>query len=227
MMDLIFEYLIVFILLFSANIAFLVKKSNFNKNKFIHFAFIYGAIVFILSFICPSLSLGEYIIPLMPYILGLVSLLILILAIRYVSFGRNFNVENDKIVLYGTILSSFISIMALSLCLKSDNLPLNALELAILSIVVMFLVYRISRIFNKAKRPYYAVIGEYMFLEFIFLLILALTFSTVRELDYSIFKSFLILTPTYQLLYVIVIILIIMVLGVLYSDWVLKRLKRK
>ena len=227
MMDLIFEYLIVFILLFVANIAFLVRKSNFNKNKFIQFPLIYSAIVFILSFTCSSLNLSETIIPFMPYILGMVSLIILILAIRYVSFGRNFNVENDNVVFYGTILSSFISITALSLCLKSDNLVLSALELAILSIVVMFLVYKISRIFNKAKRPYYAVIGEYMFLEFIFLLILALTFSTVRGLDYSIFKSFLILTPTYQLLYAIIIILIILVLGVLYSDWVLKRLKRK
>lgn len=227
MMDLIFEYLIVFILLFVANIAFLVRKSNFNKNKFIQLALIYASIVFILSFICPSLNLSEYIIPFMPYILGFVSLLILVLAIRYVSLGRNSNIENDKIVFYGTILSSFIAIIALSLCLKSENLALNALELAILSIVVMFLVYRISRIFNKAKRPYYAVIGEYMFLEFIFVLVLALTFSTVRELDYSIFSSFLILTPTYQLLYVIVIMLIIMVLGVLYSDWILKRLKRK
>lgn len=227
MMDLIFEYLIVFILLFVANIAFLARKSNFNKNKFIQLALTYASIVFILSFICPYLNLSEYIIPFMPYILGLVSLLILILAIRYVSFGRNFNIENDKLVFYGTIFSSFLSIFALSLCLKSDNLVLSSLELAILSIAVMFLVYRISKIFNKAKRPYYAVIGEYMFLEFIFLLILALTFSTVRELDYSIFKSFLILTPTYQLMYAIIAILIIMVLGVLYSDLVLKRLKRK
>ena len=227
MMDLIFEYLIVFILLFATNIAFLVKKSHFNKNKFIPFVLIYGAIVFILSFTSSSLNIGEDLIPFIPYILVLVSLLVLILAIRYVSFGRNFNIENDKVVLYGTILSSLISILTLSLCLKSDNLALNAFELAILSIAVMLLVYKISQIFNKAKRPYYAVIGEYMFLEFIFLLILALTFSAVRELDYSIFKSFLILTPTYQLLYVIVIILIIIVLGVLYSDWVLKRLKRK
>ena len=115
----------------------------------------------------------------------------------------------------------------MSLCLKSDNLVLSALELAILSVVVMFLVYKISRIFDRAKRPYYAVIGEYMFLEFIFILILALTFGSVRELDYSIFKSFLILTPTYQLMYAILAILIILVLGVLYSDWILKRLKRK
>ena len=227
MMDLIFEYLIVFILLFVANIAFLAKKSDFNKNKFIPFVIIYGAIVFILSFICPSLNLVESVILFMPYILGLVSLLMLIFAIRYVSLGRNYGIENDKAVFYGTVLSSLISIGALSLCLKSDNLVLSSLELAILSILVMFLVYKISRIFNNARRPYYAVIGEYMFLEFVFLLILALTFGTVRELDYSMFGSFLILTPTYLVLYTIIIILIILVLGVLYSDWVFKRLKRK
>lgn len=227
MMDLIFEYLVVFILLFVTNIAFLVKKYDFNKNKFIQFVLIYGAIVFVLSFMSSSLNLGEHVISFMPYFLGLVSLLILMLAIRFVSFGRNNGIENDKIVFYGTVLSSFISIAALSLCLKSDNLVLNSLELAILSIIVMLLVYKISKIFNKAKRPYYAVIGEYMFLEFLFLLILALTFSSVRELDYSIFKSFLILTPTYQVMYAIIVILIILVLGVLYSDWILKRLKRK
>ena len=227
MMDLIFEYLIVFILLFVTNISFLVRNSNFNRNKFIPFVLIYAAIVFTLSFICPSLNLGGYIIPFMTYVLGLVSLLVLIFAIRFVSLGRNYNISNDKVVFYGIILSSFISIGALSLCLKSDNILFSSLELAALSIVVMFLVYKISKIFNKAKRPYYAVIGEYMFLEFIFLLILALTFSAVRELDYSIFSSFLILTPTYQLMYVIIAILIIFVLGVLYSDWILKRLKRK
>ena len=227
MMDLIFEYLIVFILLFVANIAFLVRKSNFNKNKFIPFAIIYGAIVFVLSFICPSLNLGGSVIPIMPYILAFVSLLMLIITIRYVSLGRNYCIENDRIVFYGTVLSSLISIGALSLCLKTNNLIFTSLELAILSIIVMLLVYKISRIFNNAKRPYYAVIGEYMFLEFVFLLILALTFGTVRELDYSMFGSFLILTPTYQVLYTIIIILIIIVLGVLYSDWIFKRLKRK
>ena len=227
MMDLIFEYLIVFILLFCTNIAFLVRKSDFNKNKFIVLAVTYAAIVFVLSFILPYLNLSEYLIPFMPCILGFVSLLILILAILHVSLGRNFNIDNDKAVFYGTVLSSLLSISALSLCLKSDNLVLNSFELAILSIAVMFLVYKISKIFNKAKRPYYAVIGEYMFLEFIFLLILALTFSTVRELDYSIFKSFLILTPTYQLMYMIIAIIMIVVLGVLYGDWILKRLKRK
>ena len=151
----------------------------------------------------------------------------LVLSIRYVSLGRNYGILDDKIVLYGTVLSSFLSIAVLSLCLKSDNPLLSCFELAILSVIVMLLVYKISKIFNNAKRPYYAVVGEYMFLEFILLLILALTFFSVRELDYSMFGSFLILTSTYKVLYMILAIVILLVLGVLYNDWVLKRLKRK
>ena len=226
-MDLIFEYLIVFILLFATNIAFLLRYSSFNKNKFIPFVLGYAIIVFALTFVFSSLNLQKEAIEFIPYILFAVSVLMLIISIRYVGFGKNYGINDDKVVLYGTILSSFLSIGALALGLKSDNLLLSALELAVLSVVVIFLVYKISKIFNNAKRPYYAVIGEYMFLEFILLLILALTFSSVRELDYSMFGSFLILTPTYKLLYMIIAIVILLVLGVLYNDWVLKRLKRK
>ena len=227
MMDLIFEYLIVFILLFSTNIGFLVRKFNFNRNKFILFNLGYAISIFVLSFVCSSLNYQNEAIPIIPYLLFLVAFLMLILTVRYVSYGRNYGIDDDKVVLYGTILSSWMSIGVLSLGLKADNLGLSCLELAILSFVVVFLVYKISKIFKNAKRPYYGVIGEYMFLEFILLLILALTFITVRELDYSMFKSFIILTPTYQVLYMILIIVIILVLGVLYNDWILKRLKRK
>lgn len=227
MMDLIFEYLIVFILLFATNIAFLLRYSSFNKNKFIPFVLGYAIIVFALTFVFSSLNLQKESIEFIPYILFAVSVLMLIFSIRYVGFGKNYGINDDKVVLYGTILSSFLSIGALALGLKSDNLLLSGLELAVLSVVVIFLVYKISKIFNNAKRPYYAVIGEYMFLEFILLLILALTFSSVRELDYSMFGSFLILTPTYKVLYMIIAIVILLVLGVLYNDWVLKRLKRK
>lgn len=226
-MDLIFEYLIVFILLFATNIAFLLRYSSFNKNKFIPFVLGYAIIVFALTFVFSSLNLQKESIEFIPYLLFAVSILMLIFSIRYVGFGKNYGINDDKVVLYGTILSSFLSIVALSLGLKSDNLLLSGLELAVLSVIVIFLVYKFSKIFNNAKRPYYAVIGEYMFLEFILLLILALTFSSVRGLDYSMFGSFLILTPTYKVLYMIIAIVILLVLGVLYNDWVLKRLKRK
>ncbi len=226
-MDLIFEYLIVFVLLFVTNIAFLVRKYDFNTIKFIFLTLIYAMIIFILSFVCPSLNLQTEIIDIIPYLLGLVSLLILIISIRFVNVGKKYNIENDKSVLFGIILTSFLSIGIISLGLKIDNLLLSSLELSILSIVVMFLVYRISIIFNNTKRPYYAVIGEYMFLEFILVLIFALTFYNVRSLDYSMFGSFLILTPTYQVMYMIIIIGIILVLGVLNNDRVLKKLKRK
>ena len=227
MMDLIFEYLIVYILIFATNIAFLMRYSRFNKNKFVPFTLGYAILVFLLSFVFSSLNLQESAIYFIPYALFIFCIFMLIFSIRYVSLGRNYGILDDKLVLYGTVLSSFLSIVALSLCLKSDNLFLSCLELAILSAIVIFLVYKISKIFNNAKRPYYAVIGEYMFLEFILLLILALTFFSVRDLDYSMFGSFLILTPTYKVLYMILVIVIMLVLGVLYNDCVLKRLKRK
>ena len=227
MMDLIFEYLIVYILLFSANIGFLVRKFDFKQSRILIFSLAYAMIIFILSFGLSSLNYQKSIISIIPYVLFLVSFLMLVFTIRYVSFGKNYGKENDNLILYGTVASSFLAIGALALGLNSDNLIFSSLELAILSFVVIFLVYKISKIFNNAKRPYYGVIGEYMFLEFILLLILALTFLSVRELDYSMFGSFIILTPTYQVLYMLIAIVIMLVLGVLYNDWVLKRLKRK
>ena len=230
-MDLIFEYLIVIILLFGANIGLLVRNNGFNNKKFLILDLIFALMVFVLSFAFNSLNLQKEIIPYLPYLLGLVCILMLITTIIHVKLGKfekiDLNLENPLIPLIGTILSSFIAISALSLGLKTDNILLCSLELAILSFVVIFLVYKISKIFKRAKRDYYAVVGEYMFLEFILLLILALTFSCVRELDYSIFTSFLILTPTYQVLYMIIVIVFILVLGVLYNDRVLKKLKRK
>ena len=231
MMDLIFEYLIVFILLFVTNIALLVRNIDFKSSKFLIFNLIYSLIVFVLSFALSSLNYQKEIIPYIPYLLGLVCILMLIFSIIHVKQGRfdklGLNLENKLIPLIGTTISSFVAISALALGLNVENNLLSSIELAVLSFIVMFLVYKISKIFKKAKREYFVVVGEYMFLEFIFLLILALTFTSVRELDYSIFGSFLILTPTYKVLIMIVILVFILVLGVLENDRMLKKLKRK
>lgn len=231
MMDLIFEYLVVIILLFTTNMALLVRNNDFNSSKFLILNLVYALIVLFLSFALSSLNLQEETVYYIPFALGFVSVLMLITTVIHVKSGKfkkfNLNLENKLIPLICTILSSLIAISALSLGLKSENVLLSSIELAIVSFVVMFLVYKISKILKKAKRDYYVVVGEYMFLEFILLLILALTFNSVRELDYSIFTSFLILTPTYKVLYMIVIIVFILVLGVLYNDKQLKKLKRK
>ena len=231
MMDLIFEYLTVFILLFVTNIALLVRNIDFKSSKFLIFNLIYSLIVFVLSFALSSLNYQKEIIPYIPYLLGLVCILMLIFSIIHVKQGRfdklGLNLENKLIPLIGTTISSFVAISALALGLNVENNLLSSIELAVLSFIVMFLVYKISKIFKKAKREYFVVVGEYMFLEFIFLLILALTFTSVRELDYSIFGSFLILTPTYKVLIMIVILVFILVLGVLENDRMLKKLKRK
>jgi len=232
LLDLTFEYLIVFILLFSTNLGLLARAIDLNKNNFYIFSIIYGVIIFVFAYIASIIGYQSSIVEYIPYILGLVCILVLIFTVlhllnwRRVDDGKNYLV-NKFVPIAGIILSSFIAIFSFSLVFVNNNM-FNTVELAILAILIMILVYFISKIFTRAKRPFPVVIGEFMFLEFILLLILGLTFNVVRELDYSMFSSFLILTPTYQVLYMVLALAIIIVLGVLYNnEKTLKDLKRK
>ena len=49
-------------------------------------------------------------------------------------------------------------------------------------------------------------------------LIFALTYNSTLNLDYSMFSPFLILTPTYQLIYVIIAIIAALIIGVFIND---------
>ena len=52
----------------------------------------------------------------------------------------------------------------------------------------------------------------------ILMFIFALTYDSARTIDYTAFSPFLILTPTYQLIYIIIAIVVILVVGVLIND---------
>lgn len=52
----------------------------------------------------------------------------------------------------------------------------------------------------------------------ILVFIFALTYDSARSIDYTAFSPFLILTPTYQLIYVVIGIIAVLVIGVLIND---------
>jgi uncharacterized protein YacL len=83
---------------------------------------------------------------------------------------------------------------------------------------MIFVVYQLSKLLHHAKRQYPVVTGEYMCLFSILMFIFGLTYDSTRALDYSSFDSFLILTPTYKLIYVIIGLIVILVIGVLIND---------
>ena len=87
----------------------------------------------------------------------------------------------------------------------------------------MFVVYQLSKLLFYAKREYSLIVGEFMILESILIFILGLTYWSVKELDYSMFSAYLILTPTYKLVYVIILMVFILIVGLYYNDKQLKK----
>lgn len=141
-------------------------------------------------------------------------------------FNKNRKFYNNKFVFILMILISFLFIVFSLLGLKNSNI-IYSLEFAIVSLVSLIIFYTLSKILLNAKREYSVVVGEYLCLKFIFLVILSITFGTVRTLDYSLFSPYLILTADDIIMLVLLLLGFIVLIGVLLNDIYYKKLKRK
>ena len=207
-MDLIGGYLLVMLVLFTGNIALLMGNVKINNLKLIATSILFPIVVFIILNV--SVYLNIFIVDYFSYIFLIISL-ILFFVIFY--FIRN---NNFKLALY-SVLALFI----ISLTLFCSQTSLNYLEKILYSLcvfIILFVVYQLSKLLHHAKRQYSVIIGEYMCLFSILTLIFALTYNSTLNLDYSMFSPFLILTPTYQLIYVIIAIIAVLVIGVFIND---------
>ena len=207
-MDLIGGYLLVMLVLFTGNIALLMGNVKINNLKLIAISILFSIGVFIILNI--SVYLNISLLDYFSYIFLIISL-ILFFVIFY--FIRN---NNFKLALY-SVLALFI----ISLTLFCSQTSLNYLEKILYSLcvfIILFVVYQLSKLLHHAKRQYAVIIGEYMCLFSILTLIFALTYNSTLNLDYSMFSPFLILTPTYQLIYVIIAIIAVLVIGVFIND---------
>lgn len=207
-MDLIGGYLLVMLVLFTGNIALLMGNVKINNLKLIAISILFSIGVFIILNV--SVYLNISLLDYFSYIFLIISL-ILFFVIFY--FIRN---NNFKLALY-SVLALFI----ISLTLFCSQTSLNYLEKILYSLcvfIILFVVYQLSKLLHHAKRQYAVIIGEYMCLFSILTLIFALTYYSTLNLDYSMFSPFLILTPTYQLIYVIIAIIAVLVIGVFIND---------
>jgi predicted transporter len=116
---------------------------------------------------------------------------------------------------------AIIATSAVSTVLFSSQTSLDMLTMVLYSLfvfIILFVVYQLTKLLHHAKRQYPVIIGEYMSLFSILMFIFALTYNSTMALDYSKFTPFLILTPTYQLIYVVIGIIVVLVAGVLIND---------
>ena len=207
-MDLIGGYLLVMLVLFAGNIALLMGNNKINNLKLIISSIFFSIVVFIVLNV--SIYLNMSLLDYFSYIFLIISL-ILFFVIFY--FIRN---NNIKLALYSVSALFFIS-----LTLFCSQTSLSYLEMIIYSLlvfIILFVVYQLSKLLHHAKRQYAVIIGEYMCLFSVLMLIFALTYNSTLNLDYSMFTPFLILTPTYQLIYVIIAVIAVLIIGVFIND---------
>ena len=130
--------------------------------------------------------------------------------------------NNLKEVTLITAVLFYISILCIDAHIDRFSI-FNSLLLTLFLVIMMFVVYQLSKLLFYAKREYSLIVGEFMILESILIFILGLTYWSVKELDYSMFSAYLILTPTYKLVYVIILMIFILIVGLYYNDKQLKK----
>ena len=210
-MDLIGGYLLVILVLFAINGTLLLGNYKFNNVKLILVSSLSAIVAFV--FLNASTYLNSSLSFLLDYFGYIFFVIAAVLFLSMLFFVKN---EKFKLSIYSVSLTSLISVI-----LFASQSGLDFFEKVLYSLlvfIVVFAFYQISKLLRHAKRQYPIIIGEYMCLFSLLMFIFALTYDSARTLDYSAFSPFLILTPTYQLIYVIIGIIVVLVVGVLIND---------
>ena len=209
MFDLIFSYLLITTILFSANIGLFFGNFRLNNIKSIFIFLLIGIIFFIVVYISSFLRLN--ILDFLTYIFIVVSIIIFGILLVYLNLDKKL-----KIVTFSIIILYYANSFLIASQLKEHLF--NGLLLTIISIIMMIIAFQSSKLLIYAKRPYNIIIGEFMSLYGILIFIFGLTNVSVMNLDYKMFSSFLILTPTYQLIYVVIGIIVLLIIGLYWND---------
>ena len=204
-------YLLILLVLFAANFALILGNYRFNNFKLILVSAVFLVASFLLMF--ASSFLNAQFAFLLDYY-G--HIFLLITAIIFVSMLYYVKTNNFKVPLYAIIIIFLISMVILSS--QADLSILTILLYSLFVFVVLFVVYQLTKLLRHAKRDFPVIVGEYMSLFSILTFIFALTYNSTRALDYKMFTPFLILTPTYQLVYVVIGIIVVLIAGVLLND---------
>ena len=210
-MDLIGGYLLVLLVLFAGNSSLLIGEHNINNVKLILTALTFAIITFILFNVSIYLNAPlSFLLEYFSYIF--LGIAVIIFAIMFYLLKNN----EFKFSLYSVLIT-----FSVSMILFASQSSLNLFEMILYSLlvfIIIFVVCQLSKLLHHAKRQYSVIIGEYMCLFSILMFIFAITYVSTVNLDYTMFSSFLILTPTYQLVYVIIAVIVILVIGVLMND---------
>ena len=210
-MDLIGGYLLIFFVLFAANVALMLGNYKIDNLKLILLSLIFSV------FTCLLLNVSGYLTAQLSFLLDNFAYLFLIIAIAIFA-SIIYYIKNQDFKLPSVVI---LLLFLISTILLSSQASLDFSTVILYSLfvfIILFVVYQLTKLLHHAKRQYPVIVGEYMSLFSILMFIFALTYNSTRALDYTMFSPFLILTPTYQLIYVVIGIIVVLVVGVLIND---------
>lgn len=217
-MDLISGYLTIVIVLFTINIALMLGNYKINNIRLLFISLAISAFSFIIMY-CAGFFKNS-----LSFLLNYFNYFFIVIAVVqfliYIYYYNDSKMHLKSSISF-TLASFFMSIFLLSSQLGIVTL-FNDLLFSIIILIIIFGVYQISKLLIHAKREYPVVIGEYICLSSILMFIFGLTYYSTLNLDYSMFSSFLILTPTYQLIYLIIALVLVLIMGSLYNDKLMK-----
>lgn len=209
-MDLIAGYLLIIIILFSANLALLLGGNNINNIRLLMISFGFSIVSFVL------MNVSIYLTHAFSFLMDYYSYLFFIIAIAIFGIMMGYRKYGFKYPFY--LLSILFVISTLLFACQSKLVFIDMVLYSLFVFIIVFCVYKTTKLLVHAKRPYPVIVGEYMTLFSILMFIFAFTYNSTRGLDYTMFTSFLILTPTYQIIYMIIAVAIIMVIGVVLNE---------
>ncbi|MBE6499170.1 MAG: peptide ABC transporter permease [Methanobrevibacter thaueri] len=208
-MDLMSGYLLIVLVLFAGNISLLLGNYKINNQKLIIISTILSIIVFVL------INTSNYInIQLLDYF----SYVFLITSV-FMFLSMIYCIKNNDITRLLCLILLIFIILTILISTQTNMDFFKSLSYSLFIFIILFIVYQLTKLLHHAKRQYSVLIGEYMCLSTILIFIFALTYNSTINLDYTAFSAFLILTPTYQLIYVIIGIIIVLIAGVLVNDY--------
>lgn len=212
MINLVWEYMLIILVLFGTNFGLLLNTYGI-KHKVPVYILLYSLSLFLITIFISNIKL-DYFINYIAFLLFFIGLIIFILILYQL------NSKNEKLnflTFIGLILISYFIVIYLVLSSSSLSFDFSLLIFAILCVFAL-LSFKLSK-----NSIFKGKISEYFILESILLMILGLTYPYVTTLDYSEFVPFTILTPTYEIIVLIIFIIALLVIGVYLNDYRKKR----
>lgn len=217
MFDLFGAYLLIIILLFAGNMGLFSYDLNISKGKYVLLSIVLAVVICVITFFSSSFKSNLSILS-----DNLGWLFIIVAIFLFILNYLNSKTKNYFNIVYILTIAIFLITVFL---ISSQELVLiyMASLFGIGFFIVMIVLMPISNLLQYAKRGYDIIVSEFVSLEAILIFILGITFWSLLSLDYEMFSSFLILTPTYQLIYIIIAIIVILIIGIYYNDRKLKK----